>query len=64
MKQVERKSLRMVIQDLKEWLIDGETASYQWIRTNLIWADTSTKEMEMTNIRIRDKDKKTACKIP
>ena len=93
MKQVERKSLRKVIQDLKEQLIDGKTVSYQWIPTNLMWADASTKEMEMhecmkellieghlellydrinkvqcidgeinmTNIRIRDKDEKN-CK--
>ena len=33
-KQVERKSLRMVIQDLKEGLINGEIATYQGILTD------------------------------
>ena len=47
MKQVERKSLHMVIQDLKERLVDIEILSYQWIPTGLMWADTLTKEMEM-----------------
>ena len=41
MKQLDRKSLHMVIQDLKE------INSYQWIPTGLMWADTLTKEMKM-----------------
>ena len=47
MKQVERKSLRNVVQDLKERLIDSEISSYQWILTGSMWVDAMTKEMEM-----------------
>ena len=47
MKQVERKSLRMVNKDLKERLIDREIASYLWIPTDSMWVDALTKETEM-----------------
>ena len=40
-------SLRMVIQDLKEQLMDGEVASYQWIPMDMMWAEALTKEMVM-----------------
>lgn len=46
-KKVERKSLRMVIQDLKERLIDEEIALYQWIPMDLMWVAALTKDMEM-----------------
>ena len=32
-KQVERKSLRMTVVDLKERLLDGEVYSYSWLLT-------------------------------
>ena len=47
-KQIERKGLRMTVQEMKEKLRDGEIKSYQWISTKQIWADGLTKEMEMT----------------
>ena len=47
-KQVERKALRMVVQEMKEKLRDGDISSYQWVSTKQIWADGLTKEMEMT----------------
>ena len=37
----------MVIQDLKEKLVDGEILSYQWILTGWMWVDALTKEIEM-----------------
>ena len=46
-KQVERKSLRMVIQDLKETLVDGEISSYQWIPTRWMWVDALMRQMEI-----------------
>ena len=48
-KQIDRKSLRMTIQDLKEKLMSGEVNSYQWLPTKKMWADGMTKEMEMTD---------------
>ena len=47
-KQIERKGLRMVVQEMKEKLRDGEITSYQWVSTKNIWADGLTKEMTMT----------------
>merc|ERR1711873_204489 len=47
-KQIERKGLRMVVQEMKEKLRDGEINSYQWVSTKQIWADGLTKEMSMT----------------
>ena len=32
-KQIERKTLRMTVVDLKEQLIDGEVYSYSWLPT-------------------------------
>ena len=46
-KEVERKSLQMVVQDMKDRLTDGEISSYQKIPTGLMWADTLTKEIRM-----------------
>merc|ERR1711867_332879 len=46
-KQIERKGLRMVVQEMKETLRKGEMNSYQWVSTKQIWADGLTKEMAM-----------------
>merc|ERR1711873_294114 len=46
-KQIERKGLRMNVQEMKEKLRDGEIKSYQWVSTKQIWADGLNKEMEM-----------------
>ena len=46
-KQIERKSLRMTVQEMKERLIEGDDRSYQWIPTKEMWSDGMTKEMEM-----------------
>merc|ERR1712138_340526 len=46
-KQIERKSLRMTVQELKERLMEGYVKSYQWIPTKEMWSDGLTKEMEM-----------------
>ena len=46
-RQIERKSLRMTVQELKERLIEGDVRSYQWILTKEMWSDGLTKEMEM-----------------
>merc|ERR1711942_418147 len=46
-KQIERKSLRMTVQELKDRLMIGDVKSYQWIPTKEMWADGLTKEMEM-----------------
>ena len=48
-KQIERKGLRMVVQEMKDKLRDGEIDSYQWVSTKQIWADGLTKEMPMTD---------------
>jgi len=47
-KQIERKALRMVVQEMKDKLRDGDINSYQWVSTKNIWADGLTKEMSMT----------------
>ena len=46
-KQIERKSLRMTVQEMKERLIEGDVRLYQWIPTKEMWSDGMTKEMEM-----------------
>ena len=46
-RQIERKGLRMKVQEMKEKLIEGEVKSYQWLSTKEMWADGMTKEMEM-----------------
>ena len=46
-RQIERKSLRMTVQELKERLMEGDVRSYQWIPTKEMWSDGLTKEMEM-----------------
>ena len=46
-KQIERKGLRMTVQEMKEKLLEGEISSYQWLPTKEMWADAMTKEMDM-----------------
>ena len=48
-RQVERKGLRMTVQEMKDKLIECEIKSYQWLSTKEIWADGMTKEMEMAD---------------
>ena len=44
-KQVERKTLRPTIVDLKERLVDRDIHSYSWLPTQDMLADVLTKEM-------------------
>ena len=44
-KQVERKTLRMTVRELKDRLLEGEVESYAWLPTEQMWADVLTKEM-------------------
>ena len=46
-KQIERKTLRLAIVDLKERLVDGDIFSYSWLPTKNLWADMMTKEMQL-----------------
>merc|ERR1711867_10842 len=59
-KQIERKGLRMVVQEMKDKLRDGEIYSYQWVSTKQIWTDGLTKKMSMTE-RVRSLLKKGKC---
>merc|ERR1712115_490964 len=59
-KQIERKGLRMVVQEMKDKLRDGEKDSYQWVSTKQIWTDGLTKEMPMT-YGVRNLLKKGKC---
>ena len=61
-KQIERKGLRMTVQDIKEKLRDGEIKSYQWVSTKQMWADGLTKEMEMAD-GLRELLKTGRCEI-
>ena len=45
-KQIERKTLRLNITDLKERLVDGDIYSYAWLPTKSMSADIIMKEME------------------
>ena len=46
-KQIERRTLRMTVVDLKERLVDGDIYSYSWLSTKDMWADMMTKEMKL-----------------
>ena len=37
----------MIVQELKDSLMEGDVKSYQWIPTREMWSDGLTKEMEM-----------------
>ena len=43
-KQITTKTLRNVITDLKQRLIDDDISSYAWLPTDSMWADILTKE--------------------
>ena len=61
-KQIERKGLRMTVQEMKEKLRDGEIKSYQWVSIKQMWADGLTKEMEMAD-GLRELLKTGRCEI-
>ena len=46
-KQISTKTLRNVITDLKQRLVDEEITSYAWLPTSSMWADILTKEKRM-----------------
>ena len=46
-KQIATKTLKNVITDLKQKLVDDEVSSYAWLPTNSTWADILTKEKKM-----------------
>ena len=46
-RQVERKTLRPTILDLKERLVDKDIQSYSWLPTQDMLADVLTKEMKI-----------------
>ena len=46
-KQIATKTLRNVIADLKQRLINDEVSSYAWLPTNSMWVDILTKEKQM-----------------
>ena len=46
-KQIERKTLRLTVVDLKERLVDRNIFSYSWLPTKNMWADMMTKEMQL-----------------
>ena len=46
-RQVERKTLRPTILDLKERLVDRDIQSYSWLPTQDMLADVLTKEMRI-----------------
>ena len=46
-KKIDRKSLRMIVKEMKDRLIEGEVTSYQWMPTDQMWADALTKELEI-----------------
>ena len=61
-RQIERKGLRMTVQEMKEKLMEGEIVSYQWLSTKEMWADGLTKEMEMAE-GLKKLLKEGRCKI-
>ena len=46
-KQISTKTLRNVITDLKQRLVEGEITSYAWLPTANMWADILTKEKKI-----------------
>lgn len=46
-KNIERKTLRLTIVDLKKRLVDRDVFSYSWLLTKDMWADMMTKEMQL-----------------
>ena len=48
-KQIVTKTLRNIITDLKQKLIDDDISSYAWLQTDSMWADILTREENATN---------------
>ena len=46
-KQIERKTLRLTVTDLKEKLVEGDVYSYSKLPKKSMWSDLMTKEMEL-----------------
>ena len=46
-KQIDRKTLRLTVMDLKERLVEGDITSYSWLSMDKMWADILTKEMRL-----------------
>ena len=46
-KQISTKTLRNMISDLKQRLVEGEITSYAWLPTASMWADVLTKEKKI-----------------
>ena len=46
-KQIERKTLRLTMTDLKERLVDRNVFSYSWLPTRNMLADMMMKEMQL-----------------
>ena len=46
-KQIEWKTLRKTVVDLKERLVEGDILSYAWLPTERMWADLLTKEKRL-----------------
>ena len=44
-KQIDQKTLRLTVMDLKERIVEGDVTSYSWLSTENMWADLLTKEM-------------------
>ena len=57
-KQISTKTLRNVIVDLKERLVNGEITSYAWLPTSDMWADILTKEKKVVPPKLEDVLKK------
>jgi len=53
-KQISTKTLRNVIVDLKERLVNGEVTSYAWLPTSDMWADILTKEKRVVPPKLED----------
>ena len=52
----------MIVQELKERLMEGDVRLYQWIPTKEMWSDGLTKEMEMAE-GLRKMLKTGVCKL-
>ena len=46
-KQIDRKTLRLTVVDLKERLVDGDIYSYARLPMENMWADILTKDMRL-----------------
>ena len=46
-RQIERKTLRQTVVNLKERLVDSDLYSYSWLPTGEMMADLMTKEMKI-----------------